>query len=357
MNPEKVLVVDDNVDNADLLAEHLQSVGYEVQVAHDGVEALEKVDSFHPDLVVLDVVMPRMDGFEVCRRLKTNPATNSIPVILLTAKSDVPDKEKGLDIGADDYMTKPFNPRELAARVRMLIRRRQGEAKRVVREKMGALGLMAEGVAHEVRNPMVAIGGFARRIHMALPPTDPLREYTTHIIQEVERLENMVNAIVSFKTLIAEPRAPVNLVDVANWAIEGKKAQLEKGNVKATVEAGPGETIIFGDGKNLKLALEALIENSIEAMEDGGEVKIQIDPSQKDKILINVSDNGRGIAPNDLDHVFDPFFTSKMSGAGMGLTMVHRIVGHHQGEVYIRSEQGKGTVVTIELPRGMTCEI
>jgi signal transduction histidine kinase len=167
----------------------------------------------------------------------------------------------------------------------------------------------------------------------------------------------MVNAIVSFKTLIAEPRTPINLVDVANSAIEARKEQLEKAKVVASVEVGKGDTIIFGDGKNLQLALEALIENSIEAMENGGELKIQLDSSQSDKIIINVSDTGRGIAQSDLAHVFDPFFTSKMSGAGMGLTMVHRIVGHHQGEVYIRSEVGKGTVVTIELPRGMTCEI
>ncbi|TLN16696.1 response regulator, partial [bacterium] len=177
---DRVLVVDDNTENAELLAESLTLMDYEVEIAGDGFEALRKIEAKKPDLVVLDVMMPKMDGFEVCHVLKTNPSTRSMPVILLTAKKDTPDKVKGLEIGADDYMTKPFNPKELAARIRMLIKRRVSEERHAAEEKMGALGLMAEGVAHEVRNPMVAIGGFARRIHSSSPEGDPRRGYAEH---------------------------------------------------------------------------------------------------------------------------------------------------------------------------------
>ena len=207
----KILIVDDNLDNVELLSERFGVMGYRVATAHDGREALEKVASEEPDLIILDVVMPYLDGFEVCHRIKSDPKTSRTPVILLTARKEVPDKVRGFHTGADDYITKPFNPRELVARVEALLERRSTEQKLATAEKLGALGLMAEGVAHEVRNPMFSIGGFARRIQKSLPQGDPVREYAGHIIFEVERLERMVNGVLQFKTLMAYPFEPVEL--------------------------------------------------------------------------------------------------------------------------------------------------
>lgn len=349
---EKILIVDDNRDNVDLLAKRFKSLGYAVAEAYDGEEALEKVGLENPDLLVLDVMMPRIDGFEVCRRLKSNPKTRSIPIILLTAKREVPDKIKGLDTGADDYVTKPFNPRELVARVKSLLARRESEKRQATADKLGALGQMAEGVAHEVRNPMVAIGGFARRIRDKLPPGDTLREYAGHIIKEVERLESMVEEIVRFKTIMISPYGRVSLKEMIGGVLAARNEVFEALGIRVSTEIPEAFPEIRGDAGNLKLALENMIQNSIEAMPDGGELKITVGPrpGRENWVVIGITDTGRGIAREDLSNVLDPFFTTKMSGAGMGLTLVHRIVTRHGGELDITSEPGSGTTVTVYLP-------
>ena len=348
-NPPKVLVVDDNPDNVELLAKRLAAAGYRTCEAYDGEEALARVAEEEPDLVILDVMMPKLDGFEVCRRLKTQEATRGIPVIMLTAKREVPDKIRGLDTGADDYVTKPFNPQELMARVRSLLHLRTIQEKRVTEEKLGALGQMAEGVAHEVRNPMVTIGGFARRIRDRLPEGDPLRDYAEHIIKEVERLENMVEEIVRFKALMIAPYEPVDLAALVEDALAAREKLLEEGGIRVVREFAADLPFLEGDRSNLLLAVGNVIQNALEAMEPGGTLTVAL-AAEGQRVRARFTDTGCGIAKPELANVFDPFYTSKMTGAGMGLTMVHRIVTRHGGDVDIASRPGAGTTVTLWLP-------
>ena len=345
----KVLVVDDNPDNVELLTKRLKALGYRTAEAYDGEQALVKVAEEDPDLVILDVMMPKLDGFEVCRRLKTDEKTRVVPIIMLTAKREVPDKIKGLDTGADDYVTKPFNPQELMARVRSLLSLRTYQEKRVTEEKLGALGQMAEGVAHEVRNPMVTIGGFARRIRDRLPEDDPLREYAEHIIKEVERLETMVEEIVRFKALMISPYEPVDLRAAVDHVLEGRGRQFQELGITVKRKYAADLPVIQGDRSNLELALDNTVENALEAMAAGGVLTVCL-AAERGKVRVEVTDTGQGIAKSDLPNVFDPFYTSKMAGAGMGLTMVHRIVTRHGGDVEIASEPGKGATVTLRLP-------
>lgn len=346
----KILIVDDNVDNVDLLAKRFKALGYPISVAYDGQEALERVEEETPDLLILDVMMPKVDGMEVCRKLKSDPDTQAIPIIMLTAKREVNDKVKGLDIGADDYVTKPFNPHELVARVKSLLTRRLTQQKLVTEEKLGALGQMAEGVAHEVRNPMVTIGGFARRIHDKLPEDDPLREYAGHIMKEVERLETMVEEIVKFKTLMISPYGEVNLVELLAEVVESLSGKLDDFSITAKISAEGGIPEIQADRNNLRICFSNAMTNCIEAMEEGGgEVTIKVS-HEGETVTVVFEDKGVGIPQSELPNVFDPFFTSKMSGAGVGLTMVHRVVTRHGGEVDIKSEVGVGTRLLMELP-------
>ena len=345
----KILVVDDNADNVELLTKRLVAGGYRTCEAYDGEQALEAVAREEPDLVILDVMMPKLDGFEVCRRMKSEERTRQVPVILLTAKREVPDKVRGLDTGADDYVTKPFNPQELMARVRSLLNQRTFQDRRVKEEKLGALGQMAEGVAHEVRNPMVSIGGFARRIRDRLPEGDPLREYAQHIIKEVERLETMVEDIVRFKALVVAPYQPVDLVALFDELLAERQGQLSDGGVAVDKSYAPGLPSLQGDRDNLKTSFGNLLDNALDAMPDGGTLTLAL-TADDEKVRAEVADSGRGIPKDELANVFDPFFTTKMSGAGLGLTMVHRIVTRHGGEVDLASAVGVGTTVVVNLP-------
>lgn len=130
MNPEKILVIEDEQDVAELLAYNLSKEGYEVLVAHDGLSGLQRAREFQPHLIILDLMLPGMDGWEVFRRLKKARETAQLPVIMLTARADEADRVLGLELGADDYITKPFSPRELIARIRTVLRRKDAEKDR-----------------------------------------------------------------------------------------------------------------------------------------------------------------------------------------------------------------------------------
>ena len=345
----KILVVDDNADNVELLTKRLAASDYLTCAARDGEQALEMVAREAPDLVILDVMMPKLDGFEVCRRLKSDDRTRQLPVIMLTAKREVPDKIRGLDTGADDYVTKPFNPQELMARVRSLLHQRSLQDRRVKEEKLGALGQMAEGVAHEVRNPMVSIGGFARRIRDRLSEDDPLRAYAQHIIKEVERLEAMVEDIVRFKALVVAPYQPVDLRAVLDELVDERQGQLVGARVRVEKQFDGEVPVVQGDRANLKVAFANLFDNAMDAMADGGALRLTV-REEGERVRVEIADDGRGIPRGEVANVFDPFFTSKMVGSGLGLTMVHRIVSRHGGDVDISSEPGRGTAVVVSLP-------
>ena len=150
MSEEKVLIVEDNMDTRDLLEFHFSSNGFSVQTAEDGFSGLEKAKMYKPDIILLDLMLPRIDGLEVCRQLKQNNETKHIPVIMLTARSEEVDRIVGLELGADDYVTKPFSPRELQLRVRAVLRRSLAPAPEPEQtsEKWSSEGLEVDFSAH-----------------------------------------------------------------------------------------------------------------------------------------------------------------------------------------------------------------
>ncbi len=151
--PSRVLIVEDEPDIRELVVHHLKREGYQVSAASSGEEALRQVQAAPPDLVILDLMMPAMDGLEVCRRLRQDPATASLPIVMLTAKGDEVDRVLGLEIGADDYVVKPFSPKELLARVRAVLRRS--------RPAPGAAPLRLGALVMDLGTHMVSVGGEA----------------------------------------------------------------------------------------------------------------------------------------------------------------------------------------------------
>ncbi|MFQ5353670.1 MAG: response regulator, partial [Thermodesulfobacteriota bacterium] len=159
-----ILIVDDDERNVILLSVKMEREGYIVESASNGVDALERVNTINPDVILMDVMMPKMNGYEVLKVLKADEKTRYIPVIMLTGLGQVENKVQGFDVGAEDYITKPFSLREVSARVRALLRMRALQKRIQETDKMAALGGMADGIAHEIRNPLMVIGGLARRL-------------------------------------------------------------------------------------------------------------------------------------------------------------------------------------------------
>jgi two-component system, sensor histidine kinase and response regulator len=347
---KKILIVDDAVDTVELLKKRLSFEGYDTGVAYDGEEAVRQVDEYKPDLIILDIMLPKIDGYEVCRRLKSRKRTKYIPILMLTAKGGVEDKVMGLDIGADDYFAKPFNYTELSARIRSLLSMKAARDALVAEEKAGALDQMIGGVEHEIRNPLTSIGGLARRVHDSLAKGSPTRKYTEMIIKDVARLEKMIKDLIELKTAAMSYKEPTNLNDLILSGLGKYKQEIDDKDIEVRTRLVVPAPFVSADEEQLKLAFAHLIENAIEAMDAPPRV-IEISGRISDGLVeTRISDTGRGIPKDKIKSIFDPFFTSKTRGPGLGLTLTLKIVQAHRGTLSVESEPGKGAAFTVRLP-------
>lgn len=346
----KILIVDDAIDTVELLRKRFHSEGYDTAEAYDGEEALKRVDEYNPDLIVLDVMMPKMDGYEVCRRLKTDENRKYIPVLMLTAKGEVESKVKGLEIGVDDYLAKPFDYKELSARVKSLLAIKAAREKLVEEEKSVALEKMMDEVAHEIRNPLVSIGGFAKRVYDRLPENDPNKKYLEMIMDEVLKLENMVKLLIELKTMTVCYLGSTDINEVITEALASCEDEFASKGIVVKTRLLDSLPFISGDKEQLKVAVSNLIKNSIEAMHEGPKVLTIATSVSDGRMIIEVSDTGKGIPKDKLKSIFYPFYSSKIYGPGLGLTFTLKIVQQHGGNISVESEPGKGTTFTIRLP-------
>ena len=216
-------------------------------------------------------------------------------------------------------------------------------------ERLTAIGHLVEGVAHEIRNPIMTIGGFAERLKRELRPGDRLQEYADVIMEETSRLEKLVEQVGDFMDVQSASLSSELLPPVAQEVIKKFTPLAKAQGVQIVTEIDGNIPPLEIDAPQLTIALSHVIENALESMPDGGTLSLEIHPSNTN-VLITISDTGFGIHADQLDAVYDPFVTSKPRGAGLGLTMVHRIIMNHDGEIKISSQLDKGTIVVIRLP-------
>ena len=224
------------------------------------------------------------------------------------------------------------------------------EDKLLQTERLAALGKLSQGVAHEVRNPVMIIGGFARRLQKRLPLTDPAQEMIDPILHELHRLEQMVAEIEAFTVLLEPDIKPRDLARVVDQVLAARAGALAPQQIVIERRIPPDLPRIPLDERLMGQALGHLIDNAVEAMPNGGRLALTVTPEPKG-LRLAVQDTGIGISPEDLPYVFDPFFSSKPGGTGMGLTKVYQVISDHRGEIHINSVPGQGTEVDIWLPR------
>jgi len=397
---EKILVVDDTPDMLTFISDQLKS-DYDCLLAKNGAEGIHRARAENPDLIISDVMMPVKDGYQLCRELKSDPQTASIPIILLTAKGSLSDKIEGLEEGADDYLTKPFNKEELKARVHSLINLRKlqkevllknkqlekgtqqleealekikrKEQDLVQAEKMSSLGLLTAGVAHEINNPI----SFSK-ISLSLVKRyfDKMEEKKEEITEPQEILDLKKTARLSLDIIQTGLDRTAAIVRNLHSFVRkdelftefdihaGLDATLTLLNYQFlrkievhrdyyTVEDSGKITSIPGIAGQLNQAFMNILLNAVQAIETKGEIFIKTIPLEE-SVQISIRDTGCGISESDLPRVFEPFFTTKEVGQGTGLGMAITykiIVETHRGKIDIKSRLGEGTDVLITLPK------
>ncbi len=355
------MVVDDTPDNCLLIQAILQDEGYEVELSESGKDALAKIDRSPPDLILLDVMMPGMDGFEVTRRIRQNPALPFMPILLTTAY-DQPSVAQGLDLGADDFIRKPVHFDELLARVRALLRLKHSvdERDQIARQREDFVSRLT----HDLRTPLVAADRMLDLLIQGVMGelSADILEIMVTMVRSNQNLLTMVNMLLEVYRYEAGRKSlvfsPVNLAEMLNEVIEELSSlAIDKG---LALDFHPDPTVdskIKGDRIELHRVFTNLIGNAIK-FTDEGTVNVQIslidENSDNPQVEVRIKDTGPGIPLEEQSTLFESFSSGKhkRAGSGLGLQLSRRIAEAHNGTVSVESEVGKGSCFIIRLPTG-----
>jgi two-component system, sensor histidine kinase and response regulator len=368
---ERVLIVDDVPANVSLLSRILTASGYAVDTASNGAMALEMVQTTWPDLILLDIQMPEMDGYEVCEKLKADELTQQIPIIFISAMNDTDGIVRALNSGGVDYVTKPFKVKEVAARVQsqllVVTQRRQIEALREQdRQHFESLDQMrnqfVQMAAHDLKNPLTIILGYAELLRDLRVDDDQrgfLHQSLGAILGGVEKMQLLIADMLDLAKLqtgVGLLLAPVPLAPFLEQCLKNFELLAQNKQITLSLRPPSDRTTLLMDAARLERAVDNLLSNAIKYTRAGGTVTVAA-WSDPDYAEIQVADTGLGIPAQDLPHIFEVFFRVqsaehlKVEGTGIGLPVVKSIVEQHHGQIFVESTPGQGSTFTIRLPR------
>lgn len=409
-----LVVVDDTAETLSLLFRVLTQAGYQVRPSDSGELALAAVAASPPELILLDIRMPGLDGFEVCRRLKANEASRDIPVLFLSALGETAERVEGLRLGAVDFITKPFQAEELLARVRTHLEIRRLRARLQARvegqeedlrrvntqlrkelaereraetekerleaqyrqlQKADGLRRMAGGVAHHFNNRLHSVILNLDLARRALPPDTEVADFLTEAYQSTRSAADLSRQMVTY---LGRTRCRRELLDLSEACRRSVPALQTAANSPGMLHVDlpvPGPAV-EADASQVEQMLVHLVTNAREALGNrAGTIRLSVkqipasdlpvlnrvpiewSPHDADYACIEVADTGCGIAAADLDKIFDPFFSSKSQDRGLGLPVVLGIARAHFGAVAVRSQPGQGSLFQVLLPVSSAAQV
>lgn len=368
INPSeyKILIVDDVMSNVLLLKVLLTNEKFAIATASNGRQALEQVEKENPDLVLLDVMMPDMSGFEVAQHLKSNPNTADIPIIFLTALNSTADIVKGFQVGANDFISKPFNKEELIIRVTHQIS--LVAAKRLILSKTEELQRTIAGrdklypvIAHDLRSPMGSIKMVLNMLILNLPSEKigaEMYELLTMANQTTEDVFSLLDNLLKWtKSQIGKLNVvyqDVDLVEVTDGVIEifSMVASLKKIRIH---EMKPEKMMVNADIDMLKTVVRNLLSNAIKFSKENSEVLVKMEEVDG-MAVVSVQDYGCGISEEGqkkllhTDTHFSTFGTNNEEGSGLGLLLCKDFVVKNGGKLWFTSKEGEGSIFSFSIP-------
>lgn len=361
-----VLIVDDNAQNLQVLANILRERRFRVATARDGFRALDFLRKRTPDLILLDIMMPGMDGFEVCRRLKSDEASRDIPVLFISALSETGDKLKGFEAGALDYITKPFQKEEVFARVNAHLNLKRAQeatqaANKALKKANATKDKLFSIISHDLRSPL---GGLLNSLELLTEkwealPDETKREILTDLRGSVKSafdlMENMLcwaNAQRGKIDFQPENTPLRQIVDNNRRVLSG--VAREK-SIRIETDIDP-QLLVYADPNMAMSVLRNLISNAVKFTPEGGRVEVTAEEGGAE-VAISVSDTGVGVGPERLPRLFQPdaHFTTpgtrNEKGSGLGLLLCREFVERNGGRIWAAERPGGGTVFTFTLPK------
>jgi len=374
-----ILIVDDVPANLAVVSRHLEDHGYRAVVAQSGAEAIERAELVRPNLILLDVLMPGIDGFETCRRLKASENTRDIPVVFMTALTEAADKLAGFEAGAVDYVTKPLDGAEVRARIDThlslyALRRELERQNAQLREEIAAreqvqealqrsnieLEQLAYVASHDMQEPLRMIASYlqlvAQRYQGKLDADAD--EFIGFAVDGAKRMQALINDLLAYSRVgtKARPFAPTDCAAVVDTAISDLRVAIEESG--AEIKCGP-LPVVMADAMQFAQLFRNLLANAIK-FRSTRPPQVRIEAERADAgWCFAVRDNGIGIAPEYFDRIFVLFqrlhSRREYAGTGIGLALCKKIVERHGGRIWVESVQDSGSVFRFTLPyRGHT---
>jgi signal transduction histidine kinase len=372
-----ILVVDDDVIIRDMARASLTEAGFSVSEAENGVRALQALEDLRPNIILLDVMMPEMDGFATASAVRQLPGCEMLPILIMTSLDDVDSINRAYEVGATDFITKPINWVILVQRVRYIMRsvRMMSEQKQLEKElqqaqKLEAVATLAGGVAHDFNNLLQTVQSFSEILLQQKNQDDPDYYEINEICTAAKRGGELTRQLLTYSRKIKSEKRPINLNDQAHQAHRLLRRTVPK-MIEIDLRLEEDLKLVDADPVQIEQVLMNLAINARDAMPDGGRLVIMtatvrrpeknsgtkpLSPS-REWVLLSVSDTGHGMDKDTLEQIFEPFFSTKApgKGTGLGLSMVHGIIKNHDGRITCRSIPGKGTCFRIYLPAVESC--
>jgi len=356
--PIRILVVDDQETNLKVVGEILGQFGFDIVLAGDGDQALRRLEHQAVDLVLLDVLMPGHDGFEVCRLIRAQPRWADIPVIFLSAADDKDLIVRALEVGGVDYVTKPFNRAELMSRVRthLALKAARDHLRQLAEDKDELLGILA----HDLKNHLGGMQMSVQLLHdrAATHHDERLDRITANVLHSTEQMFSFVREFLANSA--AERDAPLNLQPVGlNQAVAAAVQQYaetaRRKEMTLLQETGP-EVAVLADREALSQVIDNLISNAIKFSEPGKTVRLGVEPAVAGGAVLRVQDEGPGFSEDDKSRMFRRYCrlsarpTAGEPSTGLGLSIVSKLVHAMGGELHCQSAQGHGATFLVSLP-------
>jgi len=361
-NQNVVLIVDDKPENLNIVVHELEKYNYKIFIAITGEDALEQLKKINPDIILLDVLMPGLNGFETCLRIKENPKTKDIPVIFLTALSDISNKIKGFEVGGVDFITKPIHREELLARVNIHVKLRNMQKELLHIEKMKSLSVLAGGIAQDFNNVLfIALGNIEMLKNKCLEPQF-LNAAESAILKAAELSSKLIN--------FAKGGVPFMKINNLKKLVENTCNALVTSykDINFNIQSSNDLYPVAFDENLIKRVLIELIKNAVQAMNNIGKIDINlkndiVDINSKDivekynygkYVVISIKDYGYGISADNISMIFEPYYSTKsqgfQNGMGLGLASSYSIIQKHNGYIKVESTPGYGSTFHIYFP-------
>ena len=358
----RILLVDDLDVNLAVLEAFLIAEDYQLETALGGIEALAAVENNPPDLILLDVMMPDIDGLEVCRRIKNNPETQHIPILMVTALDSKDDLAMSLDAGADDFISKPVDGIELLARVRSLLRIKTQhdaliQALQTQRDMLKLREDMANMLVHDLRNPLNAVV-VACDLLEETPLNGEQLKYLGLITKSYQTLYTMIDDLLIMSKIDSGNLVPavesVNIEELIQSSVSGLQDVAQRRNITVKLQSIKDQGLnLMVDRKLIRRLMDNLLSNAIKFSPSGSPVYVHLSQSEK-QCKVEVLDYGIGVPEHLRQRIFEKYEVGMMMKSidqvGLGLSFCKAVVDSHRGKISVRENAPQGAIFCLELP-------